>query len=139
MQHGLTIAIVDVDPDYLGSEIHASNDRFAGTTWIYAGLTELGEFAAQVAVFPSNTQDERNYEFGTPDPGIAGGYCKLSFQCIDRARHVRHRARGYEGGDKPVCRRTRDGTIPATALENPCLATWPVSPLPSAPATDATG
>ena len=91
MQRGLTITIVDRDPDYLGIEIRASNDRFAGSTRIYAGLAELSEFANRIAGFPSNPKDERNYEFGSPDPGFAGGHCTFHLQCIDSVGHARLR------------------------------------------------
>ncbi len=57
MASGLTIKIVDPDADYLGIEIHASNDRFAGSTRIYAGLEELSEFANQIAGFPVSVHD----------------------------------------------------------------------------------
>jgi hypothetical protein len=89
MRPGLTITIMDVDPDYLGIEIRASNDRFAGATRIYAGLTELSEFADRIAGFPSNPHDARQYAFGTSEPGFAGGYCNLHLQCIDSAGHAR--------------------------------------------------
>src|SRR5260370_6550718 len=51
MPSGLAIKIVDPDDDYLEIEIHASNDRFAGTSRIYTGLDQLSEFAAQIAAF----------------------------------------------------------------------------------------
>jgi hypothetical protein len=89
MRQGLTIKIVDADADYLGIAIHASNERFAGSTRIYAGLAQLSEFADRIAGFPSNPQDERKYEFGTSDPGFTGGWCKLYLRCIDGAGHVR--------------------------------------------------
>jgi hypothetical protein len=89
MQQGLTITIVDVDPDYLGIEIRASNDRFAGSTRIYAGLSQLSEFADRIAGFPTNPKDDRRYEFGTPDPGFAGGYCSFHLQCVDSSGHAR--------------------------------------------------
>lgn len=85
---GLRIKVVDPDADYLGIDIHAANKRFAGTARIYAGLDELSEFANQISGFPANIQDERTYEFGSPDPSMAGGYCKLSFQFVDQAGHV---------------------------------------------------
>ena len=85
---GLRIKVVDPDTDYLGIDIHAANERFAGTARIYAGLDELSEFANQIGAFPTNIHDERTYEFGSPDPSMAGGYCKLRFQCVDRAGHV---------------------------------------------------
>lgn len=85
---GLRIKVVDPDDDYLGIDIQAANKRFAGTARIYAGLDELSKFANQIRGFPANIQDERTYEFGSPDPSIAGGYCKLRFQCVDQAGHV---------------------------------------------------
>jgi len=85
---GLTIRVVDTDDDYLGIEIYASNDRFAGSAQIYAGLEELSEFAARLAGFPSNSDDARVYEFGSRDPSVAGGYAGLRFYCLDRAGHA---------------------------------------------------
>jgi hypothetical protein len=52
MTRGLTIRAVDPDEDYLGIEVSASNERFAGSTWIYAGVEELSELAAQMEGFP---------------------------------------------------------------------------------------
>ena len=88
LTQGLRIMVVDPDDDYLGIDIRAANNRFAGTARIYAGLNELSEFANQIRGFPANIYDERTYEFGTPDPSKAGGYCKLRFQCVDHAGHV---------------------------------------------------
>jgi len=85
---GLRIKVVDPDHDYLGIDIQAANNRFAGTARIYAGLSELSEFADLIRGFPANIYDERTYEFGSPDPSIAGGYCQLRFQCVDHAGHV---------------------------------------------------
>jgi hypothetical protein len=85
---GLRIQVVDPDDDYLGIDIQAANNRFAGTARIYAGLNELSEFADQIRGFPANIHDERTYEFGSPDPSLAGGYCKLRFQCVDHAGHA---------------------------------------------------
>ena len=89
MQRGLTITIVDVDADYLGIDIRASNDRFGGSARIYAGLTELSEFADRIAGFPTSSADERNYEFGNRGRKFAGGYCSLRFRCIDSVGHAR--------------------------------------------------
>ena len=52
-----------------------------------AGLDELSEFAARIAGFPSNSDDERIYEFGSRDPSVAGGYAGLRFS-FDRAGHA---------------------------------------------------
>src|SRR5437870_2902020 len=89
MQEGLVIKIVDVDPDYLGIEIRAANARYSGSTMIYAGLTELSEFADQIAGFPTNSTDKRTFEFGSRDRNVAGGHCSLRFQCIDLIGHAR--------------------------------------------------
>ena len=86
--NGLTIKIVDPDDDYLGIEIHASNDRFAGSARIYAGLTDLSEFAGHIAGFPANARDERTYGFGSREPGVAGGYSGLRFHCLDQSAHA---------------------------------------------------
>jgi hypothetical protein len=89
MKPGLTIKVVDPDPDYLGIEIQASSHRFSGSARIYAGLNDLSEFAACIESFPSNSEDRRNFEFGSPDPGYAGGFCTVSLYCVDRAGHAR--------------------------------------------------
>jgi hypothetical protein len=88
VKEGLTIEAVDNDGDYLGIEIRASNGRFAGYAWIYAGNDELSEFAARIAGFPATFQDRRSYEFGSPDQTTAGGYCSLKLRCLDRTGHV---------------------------------------------------
>ena len=82
---GLRVTVVDPDDDYLGIEIQARNDRFAGSTRIYAGRNELGEFADRIAGFPSHPGDERAYEFGSLNPKVAGGYSSLRFRTIDGA------------------------------------------------------
>lgn len=89
MQQGLTITIVNDDPGYLYIEICASNDSFAGSTYIYAGLNELSDFADRIAGFPSTPQDERKYEFGSRDGKFAGGYCSVHLRCIDSVGHAR--------------------------------------------------
>ena len=88
MSAGLTITAVDADVDYLGIEIYASNGRFSGSTWIYAGVDELSEFAGEIEGFPSGPEDQRMHEFGTREPGYAGGFCKISLRCLDRRGHV---------------------------------------------------
>ncbi|MHB1000415.1 MAG: hypothetical protein ACYC27_14340 [Armatimonadota bacterium] len=79
---GLSINLIDPDDDYLGIEIRAWNDRYMGTTFIYAGYEQLSEFASYISGFPSKIPDERIYEFGTRDPHYAGGYCRLRFYTI---------------------------------------------------------
>jgi hypothetical protein len=88
MLAGLTITAVDPDADYLGIEIRASNDRFSGSTWIYAGVDELLEFAGKIDGFPSGYEDQRMHEFGTCDPSFAGGFCGITLRCLDRGGYV---------------------------------------------------
>ena len=88
MTYGLTITAVDPDPDYLGIEIHVCNARFVGSTWIYAGLTDLTDLATLITGYPTNFEDERSYQFGTREPGFAGGFCGIRLRCLDRAGHV---------------------------------------------------
>src|SRR5262245_62175130 len=89
MKLGLTIRIVDPDPDYLGIEIQASSHRFSGSARIYAGLNDLTEFAGCIEGLPSNSEDRRTFEFDTTERGFAGGYCSVSLYCVDRAGHAR--------------------------------------------------
>ncbi len=87
---GLTIAVVDVDDDYLGIDIAAVNERFAGSARIYAGLHQLSEFANAITGFPARPDDKRIFEFGVRDAGRrrrAGGFVGLEFHCPDRAGH----------------------------------------------------
>jgi hypothetical protein len=85
---GLTISVVDPDDDYLGIEIRACSDRFAGSARIYAGLDELSAFADRLTGFPEGNDDRRTYEFGSREPSMAGGYCGLLLRCVDQAGHV---------------------------------------------------
>lgn len=87
MTVGLSIRVVDPDTDYLGIEVRASNDRYTGTTRIYAGLDQLSELATRIAGFPANSEDERMYEFGSHGAGIAGGFCSLRLLCVDKVGH----------------------------------------------------
>jgi hypothetical protein len=78
------------DPDevYLGIEIHAANDGFAGTAQIFAALDELLAFAGTIAGFPSGYEDRREYEFGSRDARSAGGFCSFAFRCLDQRGHI---------------------------------------------------
>lgn len=87
MTPGLRISIIDPDEDYLGIEVAAASGRFAGTTRIYAGLDELSIFASQIAGFPTTANDLRNYQFGSTEPGVAGGFALLRFHCVDGSGH----------------------------------------------------
>jgi hypothetical protein len=88
MQAGLKIVVVDPDDDYLGVEIFVASDRFSGATRIYAGLDELSQLADTLTGFPQTPQDERQHDFGTRNPGFAGGFARLRFFCIDSAGHA---------------------------------------------------
>ena len=88
MAAGLEIRVVDVDDDYLGIDIAASSERFSGSARLYLGFTALSEFAGALAGFPSSNSDRRTHEFGTLDPGVAGGFVRLVFQCVDGAGHT---------------------------------------------------
>jgi hypothetical protein len=82
------VTVVDPDDDYLGIEIRACSDRFAGSARIYAGLDELSAFADQLVGFPEDNEDQRTHEFASREPHVAGGYCGLRLHCVDRAGHV---------------------------------------------------
>ena len=85
----LTIQVVERDDDYLGLDIHASSERFAGSARVYAGLDDLTELADRISGFPQSATDERRYEFGSQESNIASGYCSLCFICSDGAGHAR--------------------------------------------------
>lgn len=88
MSSSLRIFVTDRDPDYLDIEILATSGRFSGAAHVYADLDELTRFGKLLSGFPSGQGDERRYEFGTKDAGIAGGYCALRFYCKDSAGHA---------------------------------------------------
>ena len=83
MEPGLKISVVDPDADYLGIEVAAASSRFAGTTLIYAGLEELSIVASRIEGFPATPDDEREYQFGSTESGLAGGFASLRFHCVD--------------------------------------------------------
>ena len=85
---GLTISVVDPDDDYLGIELYAASERYASATRIYAGLDELSALASQIEGFPESPADERIYEFGSTEPGVAGGFGSLRFCCPNRSGHA---------------------------------------------------
>lgn len=85
----VTIQVVDRDDDYLGLDIHASSERFAGSARVYAGLDDLTELADRISGFPQSATDERRYEFGSQETNVAGGYCLLRFICSDGAGHAK--------------------------------------------------
>jgi hypothetical protein len=87
MTPGLRISIIDPDEDYLGIEVAAASGRFAGTIRIYAGLNEISIFASRIAGFPTTAEDRRNYEFGSTDPRVAGGFALLRFHCVEGSGH----------------------------------------------------
>jgi hypothetical protein len=88
MEPGLTITALDPDEDYLGIEVIASNKRFAGSAWIYAGVEELSQLAATMDGFPRSYDDLRTHEFGNRDPAFAGGFVSITLRCRDRAGHI---------------------------------------------------
>jgi len=89
LPEGLSIMVVDPDPDYLGVEIAASNGRFACSTRVFAGLDELGEIADALAGFPASMNDTRMVELGTVNRTHAGGYVRVSFDTTDTLGHAR--------------------------------------------------
>jgi len=88
MVPGLSITILEQDPDYLGLEVAAASARFAGTAHIYADLGVLNEFAHAIAGFPRDSSDSRSFDFGVPDERYAGGHVRLSFRCVDGSGHA---------------------------------------------------
>ena len=88
MRRWLTITAVDPAKDNLGIEVVASNERFEGSAWIYAGIEELSEFAAKMNGFPRSCDDCRTHEFGPRGPAFAGGFVSITVRCLDHASHL---------------------------------------------------
>ena len=88
MERGLTITILDPDEDYLGIEVVASNERFAGSAYIYGGVEELSQIAEKMGGFPRSCDDRRTHEFGNRDPAFAGGFVSITLRCLDHTGHL---------------------------------------------------
>ncbi len=88
MRAGIRIAVVHAEDDFCGLDIRAESARFAGSALVYADHGQLHEFARAIAGFPAHSADVRSFEFGSCDPGVAGGYVKLELRCIDAAGHA---------------------------------------------------
>ncbi|HEX5701659.1 MAG TPA: hypothetical protein VFX97_00400 [Pyrinomonadaceae bacterium] len=88
MSGNLIITVWDRDPDYLGIDIRATNERYSGTARLYAGINAMSELADVITGFPTTPHDEREYVFGTQKPGFAGGFCSLQFRCTDGVGHA---------------------------------------------------
>lgn len=88
MEPGLTVTALDPDEDYLGIEVVASNERFAGSAYVYAGVEELSALASKLDGFPRSGDDRRTYEFGNRDPAFAGGFVSITLHCLDRSGHL---------------------------------------------------
>ena len=88
MERGLRITALDPDEDYLGIEVVASNERFAGSAWIHAGVEELSDLAARMDGFPRSCDDRGTHELGNRDPAFAGGFVSITVRCLDRAGHL---------------------------------------------------
>jgi hypothetical protein len=81
MDAGITIEVVDVDPDYLGLSVRVWNDRYCGSTYIFAAPGQLAAFAEAIAGFPRTLMDDRFFELGRlRGLRFAGGYCRFDLQ-----------------------------------------------------------
>lgn len=88
MSSGLRILLDDFDESYLGITIHARNERYSGTTYIYAEPNDLTKLAEKISNFPTSGSDEKIYELGSLDPKRAGGYCRVRFYTLDSQGHI---------------------------------------------------
>ena len=103
MNIGVTIEVIWLDDDLVEVRVAASNGRFAGAADCYCGHDTIPSLAAAARGFPSSSEDRREMEIGTFDPGYAGGGAKLVLRCVDRTGHavvdvvVRADTRGVAG------------------------------------------
>jgi hypothetical protein len=85
----LAVKVVDPDGDYIGIDVRVSNDRYAGTVFVYAGLDEPVAIAEALAGFPACVGEERSVYLGSRDEKIAGGYCHLHFASTGSVGYVK--------------------------------------------------
>ena len=88
MDTGISIEVVETDPDYMGIAIRVWTERFCGSTFIFAGFDELSRFADAIAGFPSDMADHfRSFEFGRlRGMRFAGGYCRFDMAYLRPAQ-----------------------------------------------------
>lgn len=102
MKPQLRIKVIDPDPDYLGLEVFASSERFAGTTRIYAPNGELSALSQKIVGFPKRNDDQVILLFGTRDSKFAGGFCELQFFCTDGCGNIAIRVEIGDDDDGPA-------------------------------------
>ncbi|HEY5548552.1 MAG TPA: hypothetical protein VIL17_03045 [Coriobacteriia bacterium] len=89
METGLILEVVDVDEDYLGVSLVASNGRFCGSIRkIYAEFGELARLATDLSGFPASSTDERTFELGGKDISGVTGSARLEFRAADLLGHA---------------------------------------------------
>ena len=88
---GLTVSVIDDDPDYLLLEVVGDNARFRGTTNVYLDPSGLRGLADAITGFPASPQDVRTYTLGVPDPKFARRFCRVELKCRDISGHAQMR------------------------------------------------
>ena len=88
MQTGLKVAYLWHDFAALEIQISASNGEFAGVSEPYVELQGVAAAAGKLEGFPATPNDLRDLEFGAQRVGLAGGYARLHFFCLDLAGHA---------------------------------------------------
>jgi hypothetical protein len=74
----------------------------------------LTAFAALLVGFPKDYSDHRTHEFGSRNPGTAGGYCRIEICCVDRAGHIALHLELQDEGRPPSSAQL---TLPVEAAE----------------------
>ncbi len=88
MIRGVHLEHADIDRDYVKLRITASNGMFSGSVAVYGDTSALNDSATKLEGFPQRSLDQCTLEFGTFQPGYAGGGVRMIFQCTDRAGHI---------------------------------------------------
>jgi hypothetical protein len=101
MVRGLAIRVIYFDADIYELRVTATNGDFSGSVSLYVAIGYLAELAGELEGFPRTKADERKIEFGTFEPGYAGGGVRAHLRCTDGAGHIQMQLRMETDQDDP--------------------------------------
>jgi hypothetical protein len=111
----LALEVTWFDDDMLELTLLARSATFSGQANFYAALDEPSKFADFIEGFPRDTDDRREYEFGSTMPGHGGA--RVWLFCRDRTGHLSIRVSVYmnpaEVGCAAESATVQLGTVPA--------------------------
>jgi hypothetical protein len=117
MALGFQIELVWADEFILELRLSAAGNGFSGSTFCYAALSELEQFAHSLTGFPLHRDDVREYSFGEDAPGELPGGAMFRLTCADGSGHLKvvvrlwSKADGGEGQSALIAFRTLPGEL----------------------------